>query len=217
VASPSTAPGSTSSSSSPAERSEGPASRSEGPASRSEGPASRSEGEPRTAPTIGRHDEAPQHPSGPSGHGDAGGSHHDVGNAVAGERAEQRPERGYANRDDDDADDAARFWEVPSVHDQIESTWSTIVRDDDGRGPATYGWVVVLHRPGIYAAGQPAEEILKLEVRHAGPFDPVWDEAVTALTARLVRHDGSATTISRERLALALRHARYRSTASHTP
>jgi hypothetical protein len=145
-----------------------------------------------------------------SGAADTGDTRPAPGNAVAGTIEDDDPERGRANRDDDDADDAFQHWEVPSVHAQIEAAWPALERDDDGRGPATYGWVVVLHRPGIYAAGQPAPVILKLEVRHAGPFDPVWDEAVLALNSRLRAHDDDAPPLTRTRVAHALQRARYR-------
>jgi hypothetical protein len=99
---------------------------------------------------------------------------------------------------------------VPRLGLQIDAAFDAIVRDDDGRGAATYGWQVVLHRPGIYAARQPAEEVLKLVVSAAGPFDPVWQQAIDALNARLALFDPTAPAIETGRLRRALQRARYR-------
>ncbi len=97
---------------------------------------------------------------------------------------------------------------------QLEAAFDAIVRDDDGSGAATYGWQLVLHRPGIYAAKQPAEELLKLTVTNAGPFDPVWTQALDALNDRLSRYESDADPIERDRISRALQRARYSSTTS---
>jgi len=141
--------------------------------------------------------------------GDAGGDSDDIGNNYAGDDDDD-DRRDHANRDHDSDADAFEHWEVPRLAVQIEDAFAAIVRDDDGGGPATYGWELHLHRPGIYAARQPAEEILKLVVSRAGPFDPVWQEALTALNNRLGRFDPDAAAVDVPRLTLALQRARYR-------
>jgi hypothetical protein len=148
-------------------------------------------------------------------HGDPGGESDSIGNAYAGDVDETDERRGRANRDDVDADDGeVGHWEVPRLADQIDAAIDAIARDDGAAAhaltPATYGWALVLHRPGIYAATQPAEELLRLTVTKAGPFDPVWEQAVAALNIRLARYDADAPPITMERVRLALQRARYR-------
>lgn len=148
--------------------------------------------------------------TGTTSHGDVNGQSDDIGNGYAGDLDDGDARRGRANRDDDNASDAAGHWEVPRLAHQLDAAFDAIVRDDDGHGPATYGWRVVLHRPGVYAARQPAEEVLKVVVTRAGPFDTVWQQALDALNARLVLFDPEAARIDGARLRLALQRARYR-------
>jgi hypothetical protein len=148
--------------------------------------------------------------TGTTSHGDVDGQSDDIGNGYAGDLDDDDARRGRANRDDDDGADTFGHWEVPRLTHQIDAAFDALVRDDDGRGAATYGWQVVLHRPGIYAARQPAEEVLKLVVSAAGPFDPVWQQALDALNARLALFDPEAPAIDPARLRLALQRARYR-------
>lgn len=147
---------------------------------------------------------------GTTSHGDVDGQSDDIGNSWAGNLDDDDARRGRANRDDVDADDAFAHWEVPRLAVQIDAAFAAIVRDDDGHSAVTYGWQVVLHRPGVYAARQPAEEVLKLVVSAAGPFDPVWQQAIDALNARLALFDPTAPPIETARLRLALQRARYR-------
>jgi len=148
-------------------------------------------------------------------HGDFDGASDDIGNAYAGDLDEDNERRGRANVDDQDADpDEREHWEVPRLSAQIDAAIDAIARDDGAAAgaltAATYGWTLVLHRPGIYAAKQPAEELLRLTVTQAGPFDPVWEQAVAALNIRLRRYDPDAPPIGMERVRLALQRARYR-------
>ena len=141
--------------------------------------------------------------------GDQDGASDDIGNTYTGDDDDDDVRRDHANRDDVDGHDF-EHWEMPRLALQIEDAFAAIVRDDDGVGPATYGWELHLHRPGIYSARQPAEEILKLVVTRAGPFDPVWHEALAALNDRLVRFDHEADPVGAPRLKVALQRARYR-------
>ncbi len=150
--------------------------------------------------------------SGVVAHGDDGGESDSVGNNYAGD-LDDDDARGHATVHDDDADDAAAHYEVKGLRDQIDAAFDAIVRDDDKSGAATYSWALVLHRPGIYGRRQPAEELLKLSVSAAGPFDPVWQEAIRALNDRLLRADEDAELIPPARIGAALQQARYRTRA----
>lgn len=148
--------------------------------------------------------------SGTTEHGDIGGEADDIGNNYTGDDDDDDDHRGHANVDDDEAGDAFAHWEVSRISEQVETQLQGIVRDDDGKGAATYGWDLRLHRPGIYTARQPAEELLHLVVTAAGPFDPVWQEAVVALNDRLRRYEPSGTPLDLAAIKLALQRARYR-------
>jgi peptidoglycan hydrolase-like protein with peptidoglycan-binding domain len=143
-------------------------------------------------------------------HGDVDGDSDDIGNNYTGDDDDDDERRGLANRDHDadDLDDDAH-WEVPSLGEQLEEALDAVVRDDDVNGAATYSWQFVLHKPGVYSARQPAEELLKVAVNRAGPFDPAWQQAVLALNERLERAD-DVVTLSMQRLKQALQQARYR-------
>lgn len=143
-------------------------------------------------------------------HGDVDGASDDIGNTYTGDDDDDDERRGLANRDSDaDALDDDAHWEVPSLGEQIEEALDAIVRDDDVNGAATYSWQFVLHKPGVYSARQPAEELLKVAVNRAGPFDPAWQQAVLALNERLERAD-DVVTFTLQRLRQALQQARYR-------
>ena len=141
--------------------------------------------------------------------GDPDGASDQAGNAPAGDEDLDDDDRGGANVDDEDAL-MGRHWQVPPMREQVQGALVRILRDDDGHGPATYGWEIVLHRPGVYAEKQPAEEVLKLVVSAAGPFDPVWRQALNALNERLRRFDDDADPIAFDVVERALQQARYR-------
>lgn len=138
------------------------------------------------------------------------GASDDIGNAYAGDDDDDDARRGRANIDDD-ADDDAGHWEAKKLATQLDEALQKIVRDDDGAGPATYAWEVRLHRPGVYGAKQPAEELLRLVVTRAGPFDAVWQQALTAVNDKLRRYEPEAAAVDDATLRIALQRARYRS------
>ncbi len=140
--------------------------------------------------------------------GEVGGESEDIGNNYAGDDNDD-DERGQANVD---AGDDASFdhWEVQLLALQIDEALPQIVRDDDGGGPATYGWDVRLYKPGIYAAHQPAEELLHLVVTRAGPFDAVWQQALGAVNEKLASCEPDADVVDEASLRRALQRARYR-------
>ncbi|MDP2345845.1 MAG: peptidoglycan-binding domain-containing protein [Deltaproteobacteria bacterium] len=141
--------------------------------------------------------------------GDVDGGSEDLGNNYAGDDDDDDPDRGQANVDDDAAD-AFDHFEVHKLAQQVEEALPQIVRDDDGDGPATYGWDVRLYRPGIYSARQPAEELLHLVVTKAGPFDAVWQQALAAVNEKLARYEAGSAVVDDAALRRALQRARYR-------
>ena len=141
--------------------------------------------------------------------GDVDGASGDIGNNYTGDDDDDNDDRGQANVDGDDDDDLAH-WEVKPLSQQLEDALLQIVRDNDGDGPATYGWDVRLFRPGVYAAKQPAEELLHLVVTRAGPFDAVWQQALAAVNDKLGRYERDAAAVDDAALRRALQRARYR-------
>ncbi len=139
--------------------------------------------------------------------GDEGGDGEGSGRDVAG--SDDEGTQGNANVDG--ADDAGEHWRAPALTEQIERALRAVRRDDDGRGPATYRFELALVRPGVYAAGQPAPELLRLVVERAGPFDPAWRRALDALNERLQRHEPDARALGDADVRTALQRARYRS------
>ena len=144
-------------------------------------------------------------------HGDVDGSSDNFGNNHTGDDDDDDDERrGRANVDDLFESDEPEHWSVPSLAEQIENALATIARDDNKSGAATYAWELHLHRPGIYSARQPAEELLKLVVSKANAFDQVWQQAVAGLNVRLQRYEPDADVVTMARLRQALQRARYR-------
>lgn len=141
-----------------------------------------------------------------------------VGNTKAGDDDFLDEARGNANvRDDDKADDADQatlegegHWRVPPLSEQARAALEKIARDDDGSGPVTYTWDVTFHRPGVYAAGQPAEELWHVGVHKATAFDPVWQQAADALASRMLYAEPDAPPLTIDDFILALRRARVR-------
>jgi hypothetical protein len=154
------------------------------------------------------------HGDGVVDHGDVDGDSDSFGNNYAGDDDDNDDRRGHANVDDrdldNDVDGAFDHYEVKKLSQQIDESLLGITRDDDGSGAATYAWDVRLHRPGIYSARQPAEELLHLAVKSAGPFDPVWQQALSALNERLRRFEPGAAVVDAAALTRALQRARYR-------
>ena len=143
-------------------------------------------------------------------HGDLHADSDDIGNNYAGDDDDGDPRRGLANDDAAAAADAFDHWEVPTLAVQLAAALTQIVRDDDGKGPATYRWDVRLLRPGHYSARQPAEELLHLQVTQAGPFDAVWKRGLDALNEKLQRYERDAPAVDERALSRALQQARYR-------
>lgn len=144
-----------------------------------------------------------------------------VGNAKAGDDDFLDEARGDANVKAETEEDRAALgdanhWRVPPLSEQVRAALEKIERDDGGTGPVTYTWDVTFHRPGVYAVGQPAEELWHVGVHRATAFDPVWQQAADALASRMLYAEPDATPLTLDDFILALRRARVRerSTAS---
>ena len=143
---------------------------------------------------------------------DVEGDESAVGNAKAGDDDFNDDARGNANVTSDGVGegDAGDFWEVPPLSAQLGFALEAIARDDDGSGPVTYTWDVTFYRPGIYAAGQPAEEMWHVAVPRANAFDPVWQQAADAIASRMLYAEPDATPPTIDDFVRALRRARVR-------
>lgn len=135
-----------------------------------------------------------------------------VGNAEAGDDDFQDEERGNANApgEGEQAGEEGEFWQVPPLSQQVHAALEAIVRDDDGSGPVSYTWDVTFLRPGTYAAGQPAQELWHVAVKHATAFDPVWQQAADAVSSRMIYSEPDADPPTIDDFIMALRRARVR-------
>ena len=79
---------------------------------------------------------------------------------------------------------------------------------DDGTGPVTYTWDVTFYRPGIYAPGQPAEEIWRVDASKATAFDPVWQTASDAIASKMIYMEPDSEPPTIEDFVAALKRAR---------
>jgi hypothetical protein len=137
-----------------------------------------------------------------------------VGNTKAGDEDFLDELRGNANlrspHEEDIGELGEGHWRVPPLSEQVTKALEEIVRDDDGAGPVTYSWDVTFFRPGIYAAGQPAEEMWRLAVQRATIFDPVWERAAKAIALRMLYAEPDMSPPTADDFVLALRRARVR-------
>jgi hypothetical protein len=131
-------------------------------------------------------------------------------NAKSGDDNFSDEARGNANVKGDGDGEGGGYWSVPPLSEQVRAAMEKIGRDDDGSGPVTYTWDVTFHRPGVYASGQPAEEIWRVAVQKATAFDPVWQQAADAIASRMLYAEPDATPPTIDDFILALRRARVR-------
>ena len=77
---------------------------------------------------------------------------------------------------------------MPSLSEQAHAALQLIKKDksEDNRA-TTYSWDVMFFKPGIYGAGQKAQELVHLSVEKAAAFDPVWQKAQVNLDALVKR------------------------------
>ena len=143
---------------------------------------------------------------------DAGdeGTERERGNASSGDEKHADKQRGHASGDDGSADGAGHY-RVASVGEQAFAALTKIVRDVSVENRATtYSWDVTFLRPGVYGAGQKAQELVHLVVDKATAFDPVWQKAQANLAALVKRTDPDARVPALDDIIQAIRQARAR-------
>ncbi len=144
------------------------------------------------------------------GAGDHDGNEKSQGNAQSGDEDHGDPARGHASLDDGSGSGAGHY-KVPSMSEQAFASLQKIQRDPSAQNKATtYSWDVVFYKPGIYGAGQKAQDLVHLVVQSATAFDPVWQKAQANLQVlvRKLERDGAVPAI--DDIVGALRQARAR-------
>jgi hypothetical protein len=142
--------------------------------------------------------------------GERDGNEKSRGNAQSGAKDDGDPSRGVASLDDGSGVDAEHY-RVPTLSEQAFAALGKIQKDpQDGLRATTYSWDVVFYKPGIYAAGQKAQDLVHLVVTSATAFDPVWQKAQANLhiLVRKLERDGPVPTF--DDIVGALRQARAR-------
>ena len=140
---------------------------------------------------------------------DARDDERDSGNASSGDRKYDEP-RGHASVDDGSGDGAGHY-RVPSISEQAFAALEKISKDVAAENRATtYSWDVLFFKPGVYGAGQKAQELVHLVVEKATAFDPVWAKAQANLNAMVKRMDPDGDVPSLDDIIAALRQARAR-------
>jgi hypothetical protein len=144
------------------------------------------------------------------GAGERKGEHVEKGNAHSGDTNHDDARRGHAVLDDGGEDDAGHY-RVQSVSEQAFAALERIQRDKAASNKATtYSWDVTFYRPGVYSAGQKADELVHLVVKEATAFDPVWQRAQANLQAMIRRVDKDTPVPTVDDIVGALRQARAR-------
>ena len=86
-----------------------------------------------------------------------------------------------------------------------------IKRDDTASNRATtYSWDVMFFKPGVYSAGQKAQDLVHLVVSSSTAFDPVWQRAQANLQVMVRRLEKDAPVPTLDDIVGALRQARAR-------
>jgi hypothetical protein len=144
------------------------------------------------------------------GSGARDGNERRRGNAQSGDADDGDPARGVASLDDGSGVDADHY-RVPTLSEQAFTALGKIQKDpQDGLRATTYSWDVVFYKPGVYAAGQKAQDLVHLVVTSATAFDPVWQKAQANLhiLVRKLERDGPVPSF--DDIVAALRQARAR-------
>ncbi|HEY4221188.1 MAG TPA: peptidoglycan-binding protein, partial [Myxococcota bacterium] len=139
--------------------------------------------------------------------GDRDGSERDKGNASSGDEDFTNNRRGNAQLGEEELGEG--FYRVPTMSEQAFLALDKIVRDTAVENRATtYSWDVTFYRPGVYGAGQKAQEIIHLVVDKATAFDPVWSKAQANINILVKRMDSDAASPTLDAIISALRSAR---------
>lgn len=142
--------------------------------------------------------------------GDAGdGNERDRGNASSGDENFADKKRGNAQIGGEE--EGAGHYAVGSLSEQAHEALGKITRDVSLENRATtYSWDVTFFKPGIYGAGQKAQELVHLVVEKATAFDPVWQKAQANLIALVKRGDLGGVAPTLDDIIQAIRQARAR-------
>lgn len=136
------------------------------------------------------------------------GKEKETANSYSGDDDFSDDKRGHAQLDLDAL--AARGpYEIPALSQQVLLALQTIYKEPEQANRATaYRWDVTFYKPGIYSAGQKAQELLHFVVENATSFDPVWEQARGELQKFLNRLEPRAKPLVRGDFEGALRRAR---------
>jgi hypothetical protein len=136
------------------------------------------------------------------------GNERDRGNASSGDQDHDAERRGDAQMGDEEG---AGHYRMATVSEQAFAALTKIARDAAVENRATtYSWDVTFYKPGVYGAGQQAQELVHLVVDKATAFDPVWHKAQANLTALVSRTDPGGHVPSLDDIIQAIRQARAR-------
>ncbi len=148
--------------------------------------------------------------AGSAGPGDEDGTERDRGNAHSGDEDHANNKRGNASIDDGSVPDAGHY-RVPSISEQAFAALDKIQKDASVENRATtYSWDVMFYKPGVYAAGQKAQDLVHLVVESATAFDQVWSRAQANLNVLVRRTDPDGAVPTLDDIIQAIRQARAR-------
>ncbi|MBN2362366.1 MAG: peptidoglycan-binding protein [Deltaproteobacteria bacterium] len=132
----------------------------------------------------------------------------ETGNAPSGDDEFADDRRGHAQLDLDAIAERGPY-EIPTLSQQVLLALQNIFKEPEVANRATsYRWDVTFYKPGIYGAGQKAQELLHFVVEDATAFDPVWERARGELQKFLNRLEPKAKPLAKGDFEAALRRAR---------
>lgn len=138
------------------------------------------------------------------------GRERERGNASSGDEDHADPRRGNASMDDGSGEGAGHY-RVPGITEQARAALAKIVKDAAVENRATtYSWDVTFYKPGVYGAGQKAQELVHLVVDRATAFDAVWQKAQANIALLVRRMDADGEAPSLDEIIQAMRQARAR-------
>lgn len=156
----------------------------------------------------GGHDDSGTDTAG--GVGERDGNERSKGNASSGGEDDGDARRGHASIDDGSGDGAGHY-RVPSLSEQAFAALLKIQKDPAISNKATsYSWDVLFYKPGVYGAGQKAQDLVHLVVTSATAFDPVWQKAQANLQVLVRRLEPNGAVPTIDDIVAALRQARAR-------
>ena len=132
------------------------------------------------------------------------------GNAWSGDNNHRDKRRGHATTDDG-TDAEAGSYRVASLSQQSFEALEKIKKDETANNRATtYSWDVMFFKPGVYSAGQKAQDLVHLVVQSSTAFDPVWQRAQANLQIMVRRLEKDSPVPTLDDIVGALRQARAR-------